>query len=134
MYSHYPTNWWEMYREGENIIWFVKIWLKLFIPSVINSLDDMSDLHHDLERFWLTTWFGTILTFNMIWNDFDLQHDLERFWLTTWLIVHILGVPQSSVPRTFQIVHINARDIPERIICYLPNGILLLAFYYIFLL
>ena len=23
MYSHYPTNWWEIYREGENYIWFI---------------------------------------------------------------------------------------------------------------
>ena len=26
-----------------------------------------------------TTWFGTVLIYNMIWNDFDLQYDLKRF-------------------------------------------------------
>ena len=29
-----------------------------------------------------TTWFGTVLIYNMIWKGFDLQHDLERFWFT----------------------------------------------------
>ena len=45
----------KLYREGENIIWFIKIWWKLLMPLVINYLDDMSGLHHVLNRYRFTS-------------------------------------------------------------------------------
>ena len=52
MYSNVQSS--KMSREGENYIWFIKIWWKLLMPIVINCLDDMTGLHHDLERFGIT--------------------------------------------------------------------------------
>ena len=80
MYSNVQSL--KMYREGENFIWFIKIWLKFLMPLIINCLDNMSGSRYDLERFWFTSWFGTILIYIMIWNGFDLHHDLKRFWFT----------------------------------------------------
>ena len=71
-------------KERENYIEFIKIWENLSRPIVINCLDEKSDLHHNLERFWFTTWFETVLIYNLIWNGFDLQLDLERLRITTW--------------------------------------------------
>ena len=45
MYGH------EKCREGEKYYWFIKIWYKLSMPTVINGLDDMQGLQHNLERF-----------------------------------------------------------------------------------
>ena len=106
------------------------------MPSVINCLDDMWVLHHDMERFGFTTWFGTVLIYIMIWNGFDLHHDFERFWFTSWfgtiLIYSVIwssfdlhnnlwaiwsGVPRTDVLGTCQTVYINTRVIPDRILC-----------------
>ena len=42
MYSHYPTNWWEMYRERE--LYPYKIIYdrnSCYLPTVINCLDNI---------------------------------------------------------------------------------------------
>ena len=75
MYSQYPTNWWEMSREGENNIWIINP------TNWWNMVENLDAISHKLSgqcvRF--TTWFGTILIYIMIWNGFDLHHDLKRF-------------------------------------------------------
>ena len=78
MYSNVQSS--KMFREGENYIWFIKIWWKLLMPIVINCLDDMTGLQHNLERFGFTAWFGTIWIYRMIWNNIDLQHNLESIY------------------------------------------------------
>ena len=130
MYSNVQS--FKMSREGENIIWFIKIWWKLFIPSVINCLDNTWGLHHDLKRFWFASWFETILICIMIWNGYNLHHDLKRLWFTTLFVVHISGVPRTDVIGTCQIAYINTIVIPGRSFCHLSFGIISLAFYYIF--
>ena len=83
MYSNVQSL--KMYREGENYIWFIKIWWRI-IDAISHNLSGQ------YVRF--TAWFGTILIYSMIWNDiwytawfgtiYDIQHDLERFWFTAW--------------------------------------------------
>ena len=75
------------------------------MPSVVNCLDNMTGLQHDLDGF-------------------DSQHDLDRFWFTTWFVVHISGVPQTIILGTCQAAYINARDVPDHIINTLPHNIL----------
>ena len=56
MYSHYPTNWWEMSREGENFIWFINPtnwWdmIEIIDADSHDSLDDMRCLQPELNQF-----------------------------------------------------------------------------------
>jgi len=60
MYNHYPTNWWEMYREGENN---PTNWWDLVYKNMVEIIDVISHklsgqyvrLQHNLERFGFTT-------------------------------------------------------------------------------
>ena len=132
MYSNVQSL--KMYREGENIIWFIKILWKLLMPSVINCLDRFTswfgtvliyimiwngfDLHHDLEQFWFTSWFGTVLIHNTIWNHYDSQHYCSPY----------IRCSSTNVLRTCQTVYIDTTIIPGRYICYLSDRTSLLAF------
>ena len=69
----------------------------------------------------------------MIWCGFDLHHDLEQFRFTQQFMGHISGVPRTNVLGIRQTVYIDTRVIPDRYIYDLSDGILLLAFLYIFL-
>ena len=59
----------------------------------------------------------------MIWDDFDLQ-----------FVGHKSSIPRTIVLGTCQTVYIDTGDIPGRLICYLSDKIIFLAFRYIFLL
>jgi len=75
MYSHYPTNWWEMYREGENR---PPIGGVLVYKNMVKINDAISHkLSGQFVKF--TARFETILIYSTIWNDIDLQHDLKRY-------------------------------------------------------
>ena len=95
---------------------------------IYNMIWNGFDLRYDLKRFWFTVWFEAVLIYDVIWNGFDLQHELEQFWFTTWIVVHISDVPQTNVLGTCQTVYIDTMVIPDRLIWYLSNKILLLVF------
>ena len=66
MYSNVQSS--KMFREGENYIWFIKIWWKLLMPIVINCLDDMTGLQHNLERFGFTANVGNLRKRIIVYN------------------------------------------------------------------